>query len=52
MTLEEYMKHMRVRLEQFETHWRKENAKNPQDWPMEFDSQYDWNEQLVCWLQQ
>lgn len=50
MTLDQYLAHMQIKLKEFEDDWRKENAERPEEFPMEFDSEFDWQEQLACWL--
>lgn len=46
MTLIEFVKEERERLEEFVTTWVKNNIKNPEDWPMEMNSG-DWDEQYI-----
>lgn len=50
MTLDQFMAHMRSELKRFEDEWKEENAKRPEDYPMEFSSQFDWRDQLYCFL--
>jgi hypothetical protein len=50
MTLEQYTTRMQAKLKEFEEHWRASNANNAEDWPMEFDSESDWQEQLDAWI--
>lgn len=50
MTLDQYLEHMKLKLKEFEDTWRTENGKRPDEYPMEFDSEFDWNEQLEAFL--
>jgi hypothetical protein len=50
MTLEQFIAHLLQNLKDFEDKLREENKTNPEEWPIEFKSQFDWRKQLEAWM--
>lgn len=56
MTLDQYGALMHAKVDEFAAMWRRENAKTPEDWPMEYDESGNvspsdaWNEQFSAWM--
>jgi hypothetical protein len=48
MTFNEFVADLRGRVDKFESYWKEENAKDKDEFPMEFDPEI-WEEQWEAW---
>lgn len=52
MTLDRYIEKLHANVDSFEKNWRENNKAKygTVQWPLEFGSEVDWDEQFIIWL--
>jgi len=51
ITIDEYMKVLRARVDEFEASWRKNATKKKNPYPQELETSVEWDDQFTTWTE-